>query len=171
MQTISCRLVKVVSEETRTQERRKYNVLQVLVGDNGLKNCLSGEVVSVNIGTMDGKECQAVRMIGNGAKYMRIYKIVDFDLGRKYSIGKNVDVVAVPAVRVKQEKAVIVYVATDDQTSKINDLIGDAFLLPIKDYSLKTHYQLGDVKIPVFCSAWGPTDTGRVGFNYRVIEE
>lgn len=170
MQTISCRLVKVVPEETRNEAKKKYNVLQVLIGDQGLKNKLSGEVVSSLLATMDGRECQAVRIIGNGSKYMRIYKVVDFDLTRKYPIGKKVDVVTLPAVKIKDGAPVVIYTAIDDQSIHKSDVSGEAYLLPIKDYVVKTNYQPGDVTIPVSISPWGPSESGRYGLNYKVEE-
>ena len=166
MQKITVRLVKVVKDNTRTENPKPYQVLQVVAGEQGLINQLSGEVLSVAPANMDGAECQALKIMGNGGKYMKTYKVVDFDLSRKYQPGKQIELYAIPQVKIKDGAPVIVYIATDDQEAPKTEPTGELYLLPVKDYAAVTDFKPGKITIPVALRPWASNN--KKGINYQL---
>lgn len=158
MHKITGRLVNVVDDETKNG--KKIKVLQILSPPEGLIHQITGEVVTVSRGTMDGRECQAIRILTNGGKYTNTDKLVDFDLERVWKPGKNI-VFGHPLIRQKFGKAVIIFEVTEDQEQKIE---GEVFLMPVKDFENR-EWKLGNILLNVAFKPWLGENSR--GLNYR----
>jgi len=168
MQIIDGRLVNVVQEVTRTDAKKPYKVLQLLNYESGLIHTLHGEVVSVTLGKIDGSPCQFLKLLISG-KYFKALRVVDYDLERKHELGSSI-MKAVPRVRVKDGKSIIIYELTKNQTNPENSIHGDVYLIGINDY-FNRDWHSGDVQLAVDLSSWGPDKHGRTGLNYKVAEQ
>lgn len=161
MHKIKGRLVNVVEDETKAG--KKIKVLQVLSPPDGLIHEIIGEVITVARAVMDGRECQAIRMLTNGGKYVNTDKLVDFDIDRAWKPGK-VTVHGKPTIRFKSGKPVVIFEVTDEPDQKIE---GEVFLMPIKDFENRD-WKPGEVKLSVGFKAWF-SEYSR-GLNYRCQE-
>lgn len=131
MHRIKGKCVKVIDQKTRPrdgQEPKEYKVLQV-VRHGDFVHEITGTVESVKNVNVNGVESQGIILMCNGGQWMRLDKIVDDDLEKKYPMGKEVTVHGVPEVKNNKGKAEVFFKAVDE-----NFKDGELNLASIRDW-------------------------------------
>lgn len=167
MHKINGRLVNVVEEITKNENKAPYKVLQILTPPEGLIHQIDGEIITVNLGTMDGQKCQAIRLLSNGDKYTNTEKIVDYDLTRVWKLGKSI-VFGRPVIRMKNDRPVLLFELCNNQDKPENIIEGDVFLCPVNDYENR-NWKIGNVSVLVRNKPYVSRAGGR-GVNYTATE-
>jgi hypothetical protein len=126
--------VNVVDEKTTDsegKEQRGFKILQVV--RNGLKfvHEITGTVYGITEVTNQGVNMQGITLMRNGGKYVRMNKILDEDLSKKYTIGKEIKVHALPDVRNNKGKPEVFYTVVDPEDIEK----GEPFLASIRDWN------------------------------------
>jgi len=163
---ITARLTHVAENETR-EERKPFKVLQLLSPADGFIHCIDGEIVTIGKASMDGRECQTIRLLSNGEKFMKTEKLVDFDMDRKWKSG-SVSVFAKPLIKQRDGNPVLMFEVCENQESPEQKIEGDVFLCPVRDWDSRD-WKPGKVTIAVrnrpFISRFGNR-----GVNYTASE-
>ncbi|MFC1819859.1 hypothetical protein ACFLZG_02080 [Thermodesulfobacteriota bacterium] len=125
--------VNVVKEETDPKdgrEKQEYQVLQVIRKGNFIHQ-IKGVVQDVKEVTDRGILMNGISLMTNGGRYMKIEKILDEDTERKYPIGKEIEVFAVPEIRDNGGRPEVFFRVTDPD----QEIEGNTILKSIKDWS------------------------------------
>ena len=167
MHKISGRLVNIVDEESKIK-KVPFKTLQVLSPENGFIHEIHGEIITVTSAKMDGADCQAIRMLTNGGKYMSTDRLIDWNCERKWKPGNTV-VFAVPVIKVKGKKAIPLYELVDNQEKPEQPLVGEVFLKQVVDWQQR-EWRPGNVSLNVRLDPFFNPETGSRGYRY-ILEE
>lgn len=168
MHKIKGRCVKIINEETRTENAVPYKVIQMMMDRESLCHRIKGEVLVVKEAAMEGRQCLAIQMMTNGGKYNRIEHIVDFQIDRKPKKGV-IEIYAKPLVKKRNGRPFAMFEMTEDQDGYPQPSTDVEFqLVQVKDYQNRD-WKEGEIEIPVNYKAWMSQNSS--GLNYRATEE
>jgi len=134
MHIIKGTCVNVVKEKTRGKdgnEGKDFQVLQI-IRNGAFIHRIKGVVQQVREVTDHGVVMNGIMIMTNGGRYMRIEKILDEDLDKKYTPGKEIEVNAVPDIRNKGGRPEVFFKVIDPDEE--NDL-GQIHLKSVKDWT------------------------------------
>lgn len=163
---IEGKLIKTINEVTRNNDRRPYKVLQMLTCGKGFIHELSGELISCVEGAIDGAKCTALKLLDTAGKYAKTYYAVDYDLARKYKVGAQVRIFAIPIAKLNGMRAIVIYEATAEQKQREYEQIGEVRLISIADYS-NHDWKIGNITADVALRTY-VTKSGLPGFKYTI---
>ena len=167
MHKITGRLTNIVEAESKVK-KKPHKILQMLSPENGFIHEIHGEIITITPANMDGADCQAIRMLTNGGKYMSTDRLIDWNCERKWKTGEIV-IYGLPTIKIKNNKAIPVFELLEDQEKPEQVLAGEVFLKQVIDWQLR-EWRAGDVTLNVRLDPYFNPETGSRGYRY-VLED